>query len=82
MAQGIQPGAVGAALRLGVIGGLLSGVLSLADPIVGGTLARAGTGFADSSAGSIVHNLQLALLIAGMVVTIQVGVVWAGRVGA
>jgi hypothetical protein len=40
----------------------------LADPIVGGTLARMGTGFADSTSGSIAHNLQLALLIAGIVI--------------
>jgi hypothetical protein len=74
MAKGIPSGAVGAALRLGVIGGLVSGVLSLADPILGGTLSRAGTGFSDANASSTAHDLQLALFVAGMLIYIAVSV--------
>jgi hypothetical protein len=78
MAQRIQPGRVGAALRLGVLGGVVSGVLSLADPISGGTLSRAGTGLADAtSAGSIAHDLQLALLVAGLIISIAISVLAA-----
>ncbi len=77
MAQGKQPGRVGAALRLGVIGGVVSGVLSLADPIIGGTLSRAGTGLADPDAGSIAHDLQAALLIAGLVIYLAISVLAA-----
>jgi hypothetical protein len=78
MAQGIQPGKVGAALRLGVLGGVVSGVLSLADPIMGGTLSRADSGLSDpTSASSIAHDLQFALFIAGVVIAIAVSVLAA-----
>lgn len=78
MAQRIESGRVGAALRLGVLGGVVSGVLSLADPLIGGTLSRAETGLSDpTSAGSIAHDLQFALLIAGVVISIAISVLAA-----
>ena len=77
MAQAIEPGRVEAAMRLGVIGGVVSGVLSLADPLIGATLSRVGRGFADANAVSIGQDLQLALLVAGVAIYIAVSVLAA-----